>query len=125
LVQAENLYLEDLSLKTAPPVFDRLHLARYTMDSPDLERELVGLFLAQLPSILESLFTATSRDEWRFATHTLKGSAQAIGACQISDLAEKLEPVASFEQAERRKQLLAGLALATQEFDDLAGRLYP
>jgi HPt (histidine-containing phosphotransfer) domain-containing protein len=125
LVQAENLHLEDLSLKTAPPVFDRLHLARYTMDSPDLERELVGLFLAQLPSILESLFTATSRDEWRFATHMLKGSAQAIGACQIGDLAEKLEPFASFEQAERRKELLAGLALATREFDDLAGRLYP
>ena len=37
-------------------IFDRAQLARYTMDSTDLEREIVGLFVAQLPSILESLF---------------------------------------------------------------------
>ena len=68
--------------KTAVPVFDREHLARYTLDSPDLEREIVGLFVAQLPSILDHLFAAKSCEEWRFATHTLKGSAQAVGAGQ-------------------------------------------
>jgi len=68
-----------IGVKTPPMVFDRGHLVRYTMESPELEREIVGLFVAQLPSILDRLFTAQSSEDWRFATHTLKGSAQAIG----------------------------------------------
>jgi HPt (histidine-containing phosphotransfer) domain-containing protein len=106
-------------------VFDRAHLAHYTLDSPDLEREIVGLFLAQLPSILDSLFKAQSKDDWRFATHTLKGSAQAIGACKIGAIAKKLEPIASFEQKGKREKLLAGLTQATREFDGMAKLLYP
>jgi HPt (histidine-containing phosphotransfer) domain-containing protein len=111
--------------KLSEPVFDRAHLARYTMDSPDLEREIVGLFVAQLPNILDRLFTATSSEDWRFATHTLKGSAQAIGASRIGEFARKLELIASFEQVEKRHKLLAGLKKATREFDDLARQLYP
>jgi HPt (histidine-containing phosphotransfer) domain-containing protein len=106
-------------------VFDRAHLAHYTLDSPDLEREIVGLFVAQLPLILDSLFKAQSSEDWRFAIHTLKGSAQAIGACKIGAIAKKLEPIASFEQKNRREKLLAGLIRATREFDDLARALYP
>ncbi len=112
-------------MKTLKQVFDRAHLARYTLDSPDLEREIVGLFVAQLPSILDRLFTAKSGEDWRFATHTLKGSAQAIGAAKIGDFALKLEKIASFEHTEKRQKLLAGLKKATQEFDELARRLYP
>jgi HPt (histidine-containing phosphotransfer) domain-containing protein len=106
-------------------VFDREHLARYTMDSPDLEREIVGLFVAQLPSILDRLFTAKSHDDWRFATHTLKGSAQAVGALQIGEIAKKLEPITCFEQVVRREKLLAWLTRATREFDEMAKLLYP
>jgi HPt (histidine-containing phosphotransfer) domain-containing protein len=112
-------------VKLPAPVFDRDHLVRYTMDSPDLEREIVGLFVAQLPAILDSLFTAKSREDWKFATHTLKGSAQAIGASRIGEFAEKLEPITSFEHLEKRRKLLAGLRKATREFDELARQLYP
>jgi hypothetical protein len=41
--------------RTAPVIFDRAHLAQYTMDSPELEREIIGLFVAQLPVILDRL----------------------------------------------------------------------
>ena len=111
--------------RTAVPVFDREHLARYTLDSPDLEREIVGLFVAQLPSILDHLFAAKSCEEWRFATHTLKGSAEAIGAVKIGWIAKKLEPVACFEQVDKRRKLLAGLSRASREFDEMARLLYP
>ena len=74
-------------------IFDRTHLAQYTTDSPDLEREIVGLFMAQLPAILERLLNVSSRADWRMATHTLKGSALAVGACRIGEFAKKLEPV--------------------------------
>jgi HPt (histidine-containing phosphotransfer) domain-containing protein len=113
-----------LRTKTVPVIFDRSRLAQYTMDSPDLEREIVGLFMAQLPAILDRLQNVDSRDDWRIATHTLKGSALAIGACKIGDLAKKLEPVNSPEQEAKRKKLLSGLIRAVNEFDEMARQLY-
>ena len=106
-------------------IFDRTHLAQYTMDSPDLEREIVGLFMAQLPAILERLLNVSSRADWRMATHTLKGSALAVGACRIGEFAKKLEPVDGLEASEKRKKLLSGLVQAIDEFDELARQLYP
>lgn len=111
--------------KTVPVIFDRSHLAQYTMDSPDLEREIVGLFVAQLPAILDRLQNVDSREDWRIATHTLKGSALAVGAYKIGELAKKLEPVNSPEQDAKRKKLLSGLARAVDEFDEMARQLYP
>ena len=110
--------------KASDVIFDRAHLAQYTMDSLELEREIVGLFVAQLPVILDQLLNAHSRDDWRIATHTLKGSALAIGARKIGEFARKLEPVNGTEASEKRKKLLSGLARAVQEFDEMAKRLY-
>jgi HPt (histidine-containing phosphotransfer) domain-containing protein len=111
--------------KTVPVVFDRSHLAQYTMDSPDLEREIIGLFVAQLPAILDRLQNVSSRDDWRIATHTLKGSALAVGAYKIGELAKKLEPVNGPEQEAKRKKLLSGLVRAVNEFDEMARQLFP
>ena len=111
--------------KSVPVIFDRSHLAQYTLDSPELEREIVGLFVAQLPAILDRLQNGDSREDWRVATHTLKGSALAIGACKIGDLARKLEPVNSPEQDTKRKKLLSGLVQAVNEFDEMARQLFP
>lgn len=111
--------------KAAPVIFDRTHLAQYTMDSPELEREIIGLFVAQLPDILYRLQNVDSSADWRIATHTLKGSALAIGACKIGDLAKKLEPVNRPEQEAKRKKLLSGLVRAVNEFDEMARQLYP
>ena len=111
--------------KTVPVIFDRTLLAQYTMDSPELEREIVGLFVAQLPAILDRLQNFDSSADWRIATHTLKGSALAIGAYKIGDLARKLEPVNSPEQDAKRKKLLSGLVRAVDEFDEMARQLYP
>ena len=83
------------------------------------------VFLAQLPDILYRLQNAGSSADWRIATHTLKGSALAIGACKIGDLAKKLEPVNNPEQDAKRKKLLSGLVRAVNEFDEMARQLYP
>jgi HPt (histidine-containing phosphotransfer) domain-containing protein len=111
--------------KARQVIFDRAHLAQYTMDCPELEREIVGLFVAQLPAILDRLLHVSSGADWRIATHTLKGSALAIGACRIGDLAKKLEPVNGLEQNEKCKKLLSGLVRAVNEFDEMARQLYP
>lgn len=94
------------------------------MDSPELEREIISLFVDQLPAILERLQNASSSAEWRIATHTLKGSALAVGAYKIGALAKKLEPANSPEQETKRKKLLSGLARAVAEFDEMARQLY-
>ena len=62
-----------------PVVFDRVHLQQYTMDNPQLEREVVDLFLGQLPDILEHLSASVDSKDWRLWAHTLKGSAVAVG----------------------------------------------
>jgi HPt (histidine-containing phosphotransfer) domain-containing protein len=105
-------------------VFDRPHLARYTMDSAELEREIIALFLIQLPATIGMIDTAASAADWKLATHTLKGAAAAIGAWKINRLAAALEamPFAAggmFPQPER-SQLDAAIA----EFRVAARRLF-
>ena len=74
-----------------PEVLDLDHLARYTMGNRDLERELLRLFRTQLRAQVTGIAQARDAQEWRFATHTLKGVARSIGAWAIADTAEKLE----------------------------------
>jgi len=80
----------------AAPV-DRVHLGRYTLGDSGLEREVLGLFLAQIPLTIESLQFAASDRDWQVAAHTLKGSGRAVGAWGIARLgveAEKLGGIA-------------------------------
>jgi HPt (histidine-containing phosphotransfer) domain-containing protein len=111
--------------KVSRVVFDRSHLTQYTTESSALEREIIGLFTAQLPGILDQLLNGNSGADWRIATHTLKGSALAIGACKIGDLARELEPANGPGKGEERKKLLSELVQAIDEFDAMARQLYP
>lgn len=72
-------------------VLDREHLSQYTLGDEALAAEIVGLFLVQMPSILAMLRSATSRQDWKLATHTLKGSARSVGAMRIARIATALE----------------------------------
>lgn len=72
-------------------IFNRTLLSDYSMQDQDLAAEILDLFLLQLPSMLAGLQTARSQAEWRFATHTLKGSAAVIGALRLQQLAAELE----------------------------------
>ena len=106
-----------------PLVFDRVHLARYTMDSIDLEREIIQLFLAQLPETLAMIGAAVEAAEWKLATHSLKGSAAAVGAHRINRLAEALERFGAGATPER-DALICDLDHAVGEFRDLVARIY-
>jgi HPt (histidine-containing phosphotransfer) domain-containing protein len=79
------------AIEVSAEVLDRRHLARYTMENLELEREIVALFLQQLPSTLNLLKAASSAADWKLAAHTLKGSAAAVGAMEINCLAMELE----------------------------------
>lgn len=75
----------------ARPAIDRAYLARFTLGNTDLEREVLGLFAGQAPSYLDRLASARSPQDWRDAAHTLKGSAAAVGALHVAELAEVAE----------------------------------
>jgi HPt (histidine-containing phosphotransfer) domain-containing protein len=99
------------------PVFDQPHLAHYTMHNADLEREIIGLFLAQLPDLFAKLRDGV---EWTLYTHTLKGSARAVGAMQIADVASLLETAPPAD----RPAMLEALEMCISRFMDRAKELY-
>jgi hypothetical protein len=80
---------EDVTGTTGP--VDMSHLKRYTMGDPDLEREVLDLFIAESPRRVAALREAADDREWKMAAHTLKGSARAVGAWQVAELAQQIE----------------------------------
>ncbi|AHB48825.1 histidine kinase [Hyphomicrobium nitrativorans NL23] len=98
---------------TLEPI-DRVHLSRYTLGSPDLEREILGLFVAQLPLSIEQLRFAVTDREWQVAAHTIKGSARAVGAGQVGELALEAEQLPAVEDASERARILAALEEAAE-----------
>lgn len=113
-----------LIASAADPI-DRAHLSRYTLGSPALEREIVGLFLAQLPLSIEQLrFAATDR-EWQIAAHTIKGSARAVGAWQVGRLAIEAEKIPGVEDEEERARILAALEEALETIQVYADEAFP
>lgn len=78
----------------AQPI-DFEHLGRYTMGDRALEVEILGLFVMQLPETLGRLMSATTEADWKSATHTIKGSARAVGAWALADRASDAEKAVS------------------------------
>lgn len=110
---------------TSDDPIDRAHLARYTLGSLTLEREILGLFLAQLPLSIEQLrFAATDR-EWQVAAHTIKGSARAVGAWEIAALAREAELSPGIADEAERNRILATLEAACERAETYVAATFP
>jgi HPt (histidine-containing phosphotransfer) domain-containing protein len=105
--------------------FDRAHFDHYTMQNQELASEVLGLFLAQLPLTLQLIETAAGAEEWKFATHSLKGSSAAVGARKLHYLATELEKLAIPGDVNVRLLRIEALKAAASEFRDLARRAFP
>jgi HPt (histidine-containing phosphotransfer) domain-containing protein len=90
------------------------------MENTALERELLSLFLGQLPVILDQISRANTAEDWKFSLHTLKGSARAIGANGIAELAELLETLGPAEEV---AALIGRLAGEARRFEAAARKL--
>lgn len=95
-------------------VFDLVHLRTYTLGMADLEREILGLFLEQLPKSKAALDQAMSAKDWHMAAHTLKGSALAVGAKRLAEIGAKAEAT-NCKDAAARAAILDQVAEATAE----------
>jgi HPt (histidine-containing phosphotransfer) domain-containing protein len=81
-------------MPSPPPVLtdcpvDLDHLARMTSGERGLEREVLQLFLTQTSRLVAALDSLPA--EAATLSHTLKGSARAIGAFRVADSAAALE----------------------------------
>ncbi|WP_409433832.1 Hpt domain-containing protein [Litorimonas sp. RW-G-Af-16] len=73
------------------PEIDFDHLRQYVGKDAELTREVFGMFQNQVDMWARSL-TADADDEiWEAVTHSLKGSALAVGAIRLADLCERAE----------------------------------
>ncbi|MEP7454923.1 histidine kinase [Phyllobacterium sp. SB3] len=69
---------------------DLVHLTRETFGNRALETEILNLFSRQTCGIVDRLIHANPDDRVRLA-RSLKGSANAIGAFRVAELAEAVE----------------------------------
>lgn len=98
-----------------PRPVDLVHLARYTLGNRALELEVLQLFAAQAPSLLERLRLAADERAWHEAAHALKGSARAIGAWPLGKAAEAAEAARTATDPAVRERAAARVELALHE----------
>lgn len=100
---------------------DLEHLRRFTLGDADLEREILGLFADHAPTTLAGLAAAETPQEWRAAAHSLKGSANAIGAHHLAKLAGDAERTYPDEEAKQAQ--LAAVQAAFEAARDYIAQL--
>jgi HPt (histidine-containing phosphotransfer) domain-containing protein len=90
-----SLHLDRIDWMPSPPLapddgpIDFAHLRRMTLGDASLEHEVLAMFSAQAVGLVGALATLPS--DAGVLTHTLKGSARAIGAFGVADAAGSLE----------------------------------
>jgi HPt (histidine-containing phosphotransfer) domain-containing protein len=67
------------------------HLARQTMGDADLQAEVLAMFVEQARMLCDGIMAETGLDQRGALLHRLNGSARAIGAWRVAELAGRLE----------------------------------
>jgi HPt (histidine-containing phosphotransfer) domain-containing protein len=96
---------------------DLVHLSRYTLGERDLEREVLELFCSQSFHYLDQLKQTPSDKDWKDLTHTLKGSARAVGAWRVAEAAERAEPLSGEALANSRAARIEEIDTSLREAD--------
>lgn len=109
-IEAADMTEHGVGRRAAP--IDLVHLARQTFGSADLEREVLGLFVAQSKGLVARIATAEARERAALV-HRLKGSARGVGATTVARICDALEAPALAEAEARR--LIDDLGVAVAE----------
>lgn len=110
----------------APPVaepVDLAHLRRFTLGEKQLETEILGLFMAQVPITIAALKHAESDGAWYAAAHSLKGSASAVGARRLALLAAQAERLGGISEQGSCGMMVSMLEEAADEAQAFIGSL--
>lgn len=101
---------------------DLVHLSKYTLGDASLEGELLRLFQTQAVLYRDRLEQAVDPKDWSDAAHSLKGSARAIGAWALGDMAAQAEKI-SITQPSARAEALKGLCEGVAGVNQFIGEL--
>jgi len=80
-----------MSITDSEPEIDFDHLNRYVSSDNDLTAEVFGLFKHQVEMWGRALVVDADDDTWGSVTHSLRGTALAVGATKLAELCEKAE----------------------------------
>jgi HPt (histidine-containing phosphotransfer) domain-containing protein len=124
---------EDGPREGGPKPVDFTYLHRFTAGDRALEREVLYLFAQSAPVYVAQMRAATDAKTWVAASHTLKGSARAVGAWRVARAAEMAEKVpfdattnGHSENSEDRRAFLIDMAEeATDEAIGYIVRVFP
>lgn len=105
-------------LATSCEAIDRQHLSRMTFGEESLEREVLMLFERQAGMLLQRM-VAGECSVAATAAHTLKGSAQGIGAWRVAFAAEAVEQADAATQGVAIDTLAGAIAEARVAIDGL------
>ena len=94
------------------------HLCHYTMGDVELAQEVLNLFRVQARLYVEALQAPSSEEDWKLAAHTLKGSAQGIGAEHLASCARECEQIVSGKSEMAWADAVSAVAVAFQDVDD-------
>lgn len=115
----------DMPITPGDRPIDLVHLSRQTFGERDLESELLRLFDRQSRQIVDRLTDGpVSESRWRAElSHTLKGSARAIGAFGVAAAAEayELDARAGADLARALSSLTVAVEAAHGAIADLLG----
>jgi HPt (histidine-containing phosphotransfer) domain-containing protein len=101
----------EVSLERGERPIDLVHLARMTLGDRSLEREMLQLFVRQAAVLLDRM-EAADPDSVPSLAHTLRGSAQSLGAWRVAAAAEAVERAADDDALARAR---ASLRAAVEE----------
>jgi HPt (histidine-containing phosphotransfer) domain-containing protein len=77
-------------LLSTGPAIDREKLSEQTFGDLEIRREVLGMFRAELPALLQALAATDGKPRSEIA-HRLKGSSLAIGATALAEAAARLD----------------------------------
>ena len=120
-----------LAAVASPPLvpgdrpIDLVHLSRMTLGDRMLERDVLALFERQIGFLMDRIETAAAPVA-AAAAHTLKGSAQGVGAFALANAASRVEQAAMSGDTIGRDEGVASLRVAIRDTRaEIAGLLSP
>jgi lysophospholipase L1-like esterase len=106
-----------------PPALDVEFLDNATFDDIALRTEIIDLFRQQIKTLCDQLAVPVNGKSWDYLTHTLKGSASAVGAGELAALAERWEAEVFPASGAARLALITELAKCFSAFNAVADQL--
>ena len=83
--------MSSIGIMTDSREIDFDHLNKYVGGDAGLTREIFGLFRNQVEMWGKGLKADAEDEVWASVTHSLKGSARAVGAMSLAEACEKAE----------------------------------